>query len=219
MNAVVIADIVGSRKIADRAHAQRELERALDRVSSALPEAPAPLRPVVGDELQGIYGGLSAALAATLLLRLTLPEGLDCRFGIGVGEIEEIPSTAGPLSEGPAWWAARAAIEEVEVLASRAMPDARTAIAAPEGSPAAVVETVRFASAAAFARDGLIAQMGARARRLAYGRCLGATQNELAEQEGITQSAVSQMLAASGAPALVESFRVLTAPPAAPQSE
>ncbi|WP_396658865.1 SatD family protein [Microbacterium sp.] len=211
MNVVVIADIVGSRKLADRAHAQREIDQALARVSSALPGAPSPLRPVVGDELQGIYPGLSTALAATLLLRLTLPEGLDCRFGIGVGDIEEIPSSGGPLSEGPAWWAARAAIDQVEVLARRTMPDARTAVAAAEGSPAEVAEAVRLAAAAAFARDGLIAQMGDRARRLAYGRCLGATQDELAAQEGITQSAVSQMLAASGAPALVESYRVLTA--------
>lgn len=210
MITAVIADIVGSRALPDRVLAQRELEDALERVSSALPGAPSPLRPIVGDELQGLYPGLPAALAATLLLRLTLPEGLDCRFGIGVGEIEEIPSKDGVLSEGPAWWAARAAIERVEALARRTMPDARTAIEAAEGTPETVVESIRLANAAALVRDGLIGQMSDRARRLAYGRCLGATQRELAVQEEITQSAVSQALSVSGAAAVVESFRALT---------
>ncbi|MFV0252473.1 MAG: SatD family protein [Beutenbergiaceae bacterium] len=211
MVAVVIADIVGSRELPDRAFAQAEVEAALARVSSALPGAPFPLHPVVGDEFQGIYPGLAAALAATLLLRLTLPEGLDCRFGIGVGDIADIPSRGGALSEGPAWWAARTAIEDVKAFARRSMPDARTAIAAPDDAPPAVAESVRLAAAAAYVRDGLIAQLGERARRLAFGRCLGATQRELAAGEGITQSAVSQMLSGSGAHAIVASFRALTA--------
>ena len=54
--------------------------------------------------------------------------------------------------------------------------------------------------------------MTERTRRLAYGRCLGATQASLAEQEGITQSAVSQALNSAGAAAVVEGFRVLRMP-------
>jgi hypothetical protein len=51
--------------------------------------------------------------------------------------------------------------------------------------------------------------MSERARRLTYGRCFGVTQRELAAQEGITQSAVSQLLAASGASAVIEGYRLL----------
>ena len=49
----VIADIVGSRTLADRAAAQRDLESALERASLAMPEharTADPLRAVVGDD-------------------------------------------------------------------------------------------------------------------------------------------------------------------------
>ncbi|HQA69500.1 MAG TPA: hypothetical protein PK801_14335, partial [Aggregatilineales bacterium] len=45
--------------------------------------------------------------------------------------------------------------------------------------------------------------------RLTRGRCLGLAQRELALAEGITQPAVSQALAASGAAAVVEGFAAL----------
>jgi len=51
--------------------------------------------------------------------------------------------------------------------------------------------------------------MSARTRRLTYGRCLGITQRELAAAEGVTQPAVSQSLASSGAGAIIEGLRLL----------
>ncbi|WP_295013648.1 hypothetical protein [uncultured Microbacterium sp.] len=53
--------------------------------------------------------------------------------------------------------------------------------------------------------------MNGRTRRLAYGRCLDRAQRDLARAEGISQSAVSQALSASGAGAVVEAFRLLDA--------
>src|SRR5690349_13334196 len=113
MVATVIADIVGSRELVDRAVAQRALEETLARVAEVGPVADSALLPTVGDELQGVYPDLVAASAATMLLQLSLPEEIELRFGIGLGEIEDIPSVRGVLSEGEAWWAARRAIEEV----------------------------------------------------------------------------------------------------------
>lgn len=206
MATVVIADIVRSRDIRDRTVAQRELEAALARVAEALPVTATPLAPTVGDELQGIYPDLPAVVATTLLLRLTLPEQVDCRFGVGIGQVEEIPSTAGVLSEGPAWWAAREAIETVEGLARRTAPTARTWV---RDADDAASELIRLTNAGLLARDSMIGRMSDRARRLTFGRCLGRTQQELAEEEGISQSAVSQALATSEAAALVEGYRVL----------
>ena len=57
------------------------------------------------------------------------------------------------------------------------------------------------------ARDQLVGAMSERTRRLTYGRCHGVTQRALAAAEGITQSAVSQALATSGASAVIEGFR------------
>lgn len=206
MAIAVIADIVGSRQLPDRAAAQVDLEAALVRVDELLPTAVRPLRPTVGDELQGVYAQLPAAMAATLLLMLSLPEGLEVRFGIGIGEINTIPSAAGALSEGPAWWAARAAIEHAEQLAVREAPEARTWVAVSPGEPDAMTELVRIANSGLLARDRLIGQWNARTRRLVFGRIAGATQRELAHSEGVSQSAVSQALALAGAGAVTAGY-------------
>lgn len=207
----VTADMVGSRRLADRAWAQRALDDAVALVESDLPLALRPLRPTVGDEQQGVYPSLAAALRALLLLRLALPDGVDCRFGVGIGEIGEVPSTAAAsgIPDGPGWWAARAAIDRVHVLAQRTVPGLRTWVVAHESTPDAAREAARMANAYLLARDRLVGDMTERARRLAYGRCLDRTQRELAASERITQSAVSQALAASGAAAIVEGFRLL----------
>lgn len=206
----VTADIIGSRQLDDRAVAQQHFDAAIARVQRDLPVAAQPLRPTVGDEQQGVYPTLDRALASLLLIRLALPDGVEFRFGIGVGDVGRIPSTASRdgIPEGPGWWAARSAIEHVQTLQKRAAPEARSWIVVHE-SAQMPREQVRWANAYLLARDELVGGMRERLRRLTYGRCLGLTQRELAEQEGITQSAVSQALTAAGAAAVVEGFRLL----------
>lgn len=206
MNVAVIADIVGSRTLPDRAAAQRLLEDAIARVERDVPLAVRELRSTVGDELQGVYPSLDAAMAALLLLRLALPDDVDCRFGVGVGALGEVPSRAGALAEGPGWWAAREAIDVIHAKQARTIPGARTWVAV--DANAAHVQ-VGLANAYLLARDQLVSAMSARTRRLVYGRLLGVTQAELAAAEGITQSAVSQALGAAGAGALVDGFAQL----------
>ena len=59
------------------------------------------------------------------------------------------------------------------------------------------------------ARDVIVTRMSGRERRLAYGRFSGLSQRALAEQEGITQPAVSKALHASGATALLDGLTML----------
>jgi len=205
----VILDIVGSRALDDRSGAQRALDDAIARVEADRPLASSPLRPTVGDEQQGVYPTLDAALAALTLLRLALPEYIDCRFGVGIGPVEEIASAAGDLPEGPGWWAARTAIEHVHALQKRTVPGARTWVVAHEAQPDAAHLLAHQANIGLMTRDQLISEMSARTRRLTYGRCLGVFQRDLAAAEGITQPAVSQALASSGAGAIIEAFRLL----------
>ena len=206
MSVAVIADIIGSRTLPDRTEAQRVLDETVVRVEHDAPSAERMLQPIVGDELQGIYPTLAAAMASLLLLRLALPDGIECRYGIGVGALGEVPSRVGALAEGPGWWAAREAIEDVHAKQRRAIPGARTWVVAAAGEEEA---PVRLANAYLLARDQLVSDMNERVRRLAYGRLLGRTQAELAGTEGITQSAVSQALAAAGVGALAEGFHGL----------
>lgn len=211
MTIAVTADIIGSRQLADRGEAQRAFDGTIARVERDLPVATQGLRPTVGDEQQGTYPTLEAALGATLLLRLALPDGVEFRYGIGIGDVGRVPSSASErgIPEGPGWWAARAAIEHVEALQKRAAPQARSWIVAHESIQDQHVEVVRWANAYLLARDEIVGAMSERVRRLTYGRCLSLTQRELATAEGITQSAVSQGLSASGAAAIVEGFRLL----------
>ena len=51
----VIVDMVGSRRLSDRAEAQRVLDDAIARVDEQLAVPHEPLRPTVGDEQQGVY--------------------------------------------------------------------------------------------------------------------------------------------------------------------
>lgn len=212
MVAAVIADIVASRALEDRSSAQRALEETLMSVADAAPASSRALLPTVGDELQGVFPDLASALATTMLLQLALPDGIELRFGIGLGAIEDIPSVRGPLSEGEAWWAARTAIEQVEQLAVRAAPSARTRVATPESAAPETRELVRVANSGLLARDRAVAQLTPRTRRILYRRWLGQTQKEIAASEGIVQSAVSQALSTADGGALIEGLRDLTGP-------
>lgn len=199
----VIADIVGSRTLRDRSGAQRAIVDTAARVHTDHPVAVSPLVPTVGDEFQAVYPDLAAALTSLLLIQLDLPEGVQLRFGVGVGEVEPVDGT---ITDGPGWWAARAAIDEAHRLQDRAVPRARTRVAAADGQDSVMLERIAYANAYALTRDELIASMSERARRLTYGRCLGRTQRELADAEGISQPAVSQALASAGSAALVAGF-------------
>lgn len=211
MSIVVTADIIGSRQLADRTSAQRAFDEAIARVEKDLAVATQGLRPTVGDEQQAVYPSIEAALGTILLLRLALPDGVEFRYGIGIGEVTRVPSTASEkgISEGPGWWAARSAIEHVEMLQKRTAPQARSWIVAAESVADQHADVVRWANVYLLTRDEIVGTMSERVRRLTYGRCLSRTQRELAEAEGITQSAVSQGLSTAGAAAIVEGFRQL----------
>ena len=209
MTIAVISDIVGSRSLSDRSAAQRTLDAAIARIEIDLPLALRPLSPTVADEEQGTYERLDDALASLLLLQLALPDGIQCRFGIGIGEVHAVDSVSGTLEDGTGWWAARAAIEAAHAKQQRAAPSARTWVVAAEGEDAGMHSAASLANAYLLARDELVGAMSERTRRLVYGRCLRVTQRELADREGITQPAVSQALAGAGAGSVVEGFVAL----------
>ena len=194
----VIGDLVGSREQPSRAEAQQQLIDALGSVNDRLP-ALQPLEPTIGDELQGVYGDLYTALYATVLVRLALPEEMDCRFGVGVGELEIVGSSAyGLTQDGQAWWSAREAIDAAKAK-GRHFPGLRTRIVR-EGS-----EKGDVVNAYLLCRDTLVSGFDGRQRRIALGVLDGKTLAKIADQEGISTSAVSQRHRA-GVSVLVESI-------------
>ncbi len=202
---VVIGDLVGSRGAPNRRALHRAVEKALVTVNAAVP-AVTELRITVGDEFQGAYDTLGAAIEAALRVRLELLPSADVRVGIGRGPVQLLDAERG-IEDGPGWWAARAAIEEVEQAAGRAATrHLRTAYrpaSEPAGAPVsdgsghgADADAV---NAALLCRDHLVGSLSDRSVRLLRGLMdPHTTQSELATLEGISASAVSQRVRADG---------------------
>ena len=121
---------------------------------------------------------------------LTAPRSSDSRYGLGYGYIDVFDRERSPASQdGPGWWEAREAIDRAKLLADAP----RTSFARTCFGGRASVEAFLLC------RDAIVEGMNPRQRRLLLGFLHGQTQAELAEDEGVTQPAVSQSLRHSGA--------------------
>jgi len=201
----LIVDIVRSRELDNRRAAQEAIRDAFAVPHATLPTLQ-PLVPTVGDEFQAVFADIAGALRATAIARLSFPAGVDCRFGLGRGDIRHIePGAAGSIQDGSAWWCAREAIEEAHRREDGGNPYLRTWFVSDDDSTAGDA----LINAYLLMRDQAISSMQSRERRLAAGALLGRPQADLARDEGITQSAVSQNLRRSGAAGLLAANRVL----------
>ncbi|WP_419202350.1 SatD family protein [Paenarthrobacter nitroguajacolicus] len=203
----LIVDIVNSRKLRDRLGAQQSIRSVFD---DARKEHPVlrPLWPTVGDEFQAVFATLGDALLTTALVRLALPEDVDCRFGLGRGETVYVdPSAPIAIQDGSAWWNAREAIELTHRKEHKNEPYLRSWFVSSNRREAG---TMALVNSFLLLRDSLISSMRPRDRRLIMGALSGASQLDLAQREGISQSAVSQSLRRSGGAALVAAQQELT---------
>jgi hypothetical protein len=211
--AALIGDVVGSREHSDRAGVQRDVRRALASVNTAV-AAVQPLDVTVGDEFQGVFPTAADALLAALLVRLELLPAVDTRYGIGWGPYTVFDRDRAIVSQdGPAWWAARDAVDHVKLRSAHARArHLRTWFAErprqeePGAEPSAATGSL---NAFLLCRDESIGRMNDRSVRLLRGLLSGKTQAEMAEAEEITQSAVSQLLSRSGGYAIRDAHHVL----------
>ena len=217
----VIADIVGSRTLTNRADAQRIFEAALERASEGLALLQAPY-PTVGDEFQAVAYTLEDALLLTLRAQLLLPSQLQLRFGIGAGRIEEFASgvhrqapargrsaESAALQDGSAWWAARAAINRAHDVQDASNPFIRTWFmvhASVESEFSSHCQTC--INAMLSLRDHSILKLSARHRRITASLLLGKTQVEIARVEKLSQQAISDFARGTGA-GLIQSSLII----------
>ncbi|MEB4207649.1 SatD family protein [Mycobacterium sp. 94-17] len=189
--ATVIGDVVASRRAVDRSAVHRRVSTALREVADGAIDPPAF---TVGDEFQGSYATVGAAIDAALVLRLAVGPEVDVRFGIGRGAVTVLDADA-RIQDGPGWWAARAAIEQT--ARAQRQPGftlIRTTFRADgdtRGDAAAV-------NAALLCRDHLLGSLDERSLRIVRGLMTGRTKKELAADEGISPSAVSQRASRDG---------------------
>lgn len=190
----LIGDLVGSRTSGDRRGVHRRLEAALKDVNETLlPDT--PLRITVGDEYQGVFSSLGSAVTASLVLRLALLPDIDVRHGLGRGTVQ-ILSSQPRVEDGPGWWAARAAIEQVEQAEGQAsLRTLRTAYVAGGAEGPSDEESV---NAALMLRDQLVTGLSQRSLSVLRGLLSGLPQREVAEGLGVSSSAVSQRIRSDG---------------------
>lgn len=187
--AALLGDVIGSRSAGDRQALHDTLTEALSAVSAQLRTVD-DIQVTAGDEFQGTFETVGEALYAALLLRLHLDPEIDIRVGVGWGEVTVLDPAHG-TQDGPAWWAARAAIEWVEQQQGTAGWESvrtgyRRADDVATGPPTEAV------TAALLCQDHLIGLMDQRSRHILDGLLHGRTQARLAEELGLTRQAVNQ---------------------------
>lgn len=204
----VLGDVVASRRHPDR-------ERRLTAVGSALDMANGrvgaiqPLTPTIGDEFQGLYGDLVSALDATLVVRLALLGEVDVRFGIGSGELLGYEASRAPFEQdGPAWWAAREAVDMVRDLEQRRERPrglrTRWIDEGADGSP-----PVGAVNAFLHCRDELVMAMDPRDADIMLGLLVHEPLASIAERLDVSVSAVSQRAIRGGLYAIREAHEEL----------
>lgn len=200
----LIGDLVGSRVSQDRREVHRRLEVVLDEVNEAVSPL-VPLWIVAGDEFQGRFASTGEAVRATLLIRVGLLPTVDVRCGLGCGTASVLTSDP-RVEDGPAWWAAREALEQVESSELRAaLRGVRSAYAEASGGEGDSVSgpPAGAVNAALMTRDQLVSGLSERGLSVLRGLLAGRTQSEIAESEDISASAVSQRVRADGLQVLV----------------
>jgi hypothetical protein len=204
--ATLIGDVVGSRRATDRSELHRVLASALRHVVGDAIDPPAF---TVGDEFQGSYRTVGAAIDAALSLRLAVGSEIDVRFGIGWGTVTILDADAG-IQDGPGWWTAREAIQQTaEAQRQPGFTLVRTTFRADgdtRGDAAAV-------NAALICRDHLLGSLDERSLRIVRGLMTGRTKKELAADEGISPSAVSQRASRDGLDLIVLASQYLRSLP------
>jgi hypothetical protein len=191
VRATLIGDVVGSRRVADRAAAHQALNTALHAVRATAIDPPAF---TVGDEFQGSYRTVGAAVDAALSVRLAVAPDVDVRFGIGWGVVTVLDPQTG-IQDGPGWWAAREAIEWT--AAAQRQPGltlVRTSFRVggedrPDADPV---------NAALLCRDHLLGSLDDRSIRILKGLLNNRAKKDIATDEGISASAVSQRAGRDG---------------------
>lgn len=192
----MIGDLVGSRRAADRQHLHDLFADRLGALRERVPSV-SPLQITVGDECQGVFSTLGDALLAVMLLQVSMrASGADLRFGIGRGEVRSLDAARG-IVDGSAYWNARAAIEQTEKRARSARTRwARITIQVDPDSPDAATDSAT--QSALDCLDFMIGSLSESSLAILEGLMNDRTQEDLADEVGISPSAVSQRVVNHG---------------------
>jgi hypothetical protein len=206
VRATLIGDVVGSRRVADRSAVHRTVNQALRDIAADAIDPPAF---TVGDEFQGSYPTVGGAIDAALTVRLAIAPAIDVRFGIGWGSVAVLDAESG-IQDGPGWWAAREAIEWTSA-AQRQPGLALVRTSFRIGGETR--EDADAVNAALLCRDHLLGSLDERSIRIVKGLLTNRTKKDIAADEAISASAVSQRAGRDGLDLIVVASRYLRSVP------
>jgi hypothetical protein len=187
----VLGDVVASRRHPDPGRRRHRVDRALAAANERF-EPLQPFTPTIGDEFQGLFVDLVSALEATLVVRLSLVGEVDVRFGIGSGELFAFDASRAPFEQdGPAWWSAR---EAVDLVRATSQGQERPRGLRTRWVDADAERPFEVAAVNAFlqCRDELVAAMDPRDAAAMLGLLADEPLTRIAEDEGVSASALSQ---------------------------
>ena len=191
----VIGDLVGSRRSDDRAAVHARFEQAVDADQRRRTRPRCRCASASATSSRASSPASATAIAATLRLRMALLPDVDVRQGIGWGRVLVLAEDP-RVEDGPGWWAARAAIETVEAYERKApLRAVRTAYVAADGEPGPDPALV---NAALMSRDQIVSGLSERSMSVLDGLLRGRQQQDIADDLGISPSAVSQRVRADG---------------------
>ncbi len=175
---------------------QRDSRHRADAVDDALARLEAlPTRlgfeRTVGDELQGLLDDPVSVVHAIL----TLMQTPGWHLGIGAGPVEQPLPDSVRSGRGPAFLAARAAVDRAKRRRSQVEVIARSATTAT--TPATTTATARDATAGCQLLVDLLQRRSDAGREAVEAARSGYTHAEIAARLGITRQAVSQRLRAA----------------------
>lgn len=190
--AALVGDVIASRQTGDREGLQHFLDKAMTRGNSVAPTVQ-PLRMTIGDEFQGLFNDVQSAISATLQIRLALLPAVDVRIGIGWGALEMVPKDPPFGQDGPCWWRAREAIDEVKKSeSSNAVPrSVRTLVKTGDDSQ-------DLFNAYLVSRDHITAAWDEVDFEIARLHIEGTNQTSISRQVSLSQSSVSRRLQSHG---------------------
>lgn len=190
----VVGDVIASRGHPDRVALGERLAAVWAEVAGRVEGGLGPAT-TVGDEFQALYEDRTALLVATFWIRVALVGHAEVRMGIGHGEVTVDAGRFPFGQDGPAWWAAREALERVEASErGRGRLRRRTAV---EGADDDLLDGYLVL------RDEALGRIDAADGVILRGLADGRPQAEVAAGLGVNESSVSRRITDHGLRALL----------------
>ncbi len=201
MNVVVlIADIIGSKKIGQRAEFQRNLKGQLEEINtSSGPSLLSPYTITLGDEFQAVYGAVDTIFADLMsIVHAIHPVQVRCALSYGALSTD-INTQAALEMDGPAFYAARRLIDGMKQASTDTIQ-----VTAPD------LPAIQLMNGSLRLMGNVIAHLSRNNLTVLRRLMAGASTKDIAAELSVTPRAVNKGIARHALDDVVQLIRILT---------